>query len=286
MSSPPLVVPKAPSCRHCVMLMRGRLIGWVSSNCLERPVQGEPSPKPLLQPSPHRLHPEPVLSPGMPWWEVLVPAFQESAWPSRGAHAHHLPSFQAPRDSSFYFFFCLRRNFCIPASLPPTPAPRSQGPEAAPNLGAVPWQRRFESQPDFCSCARFASSPSHPWGRGASPLFSHSFRPSDPSSSGSPQALLPPSSARYPSSALSDPRCPPPSLVGCCPPLKEEWLIWRAKCPLCLPGTDFGICCQGTKAGKMMTGEWLGAVFQEYCLEGDKTGEMQGGWRERYGKEH
>lgn len=93
MSSPPLVVPKAPSCRHCVMLMRGRLIGWVSSNCLKRPVQGEPSPKPLLPPSPDRLHSEPVLSPGMPWWEVLVPTFQESAWPSRRAHAHHLPSF-------------------------------------------------------------------------------------------------------------------------------------------------------------------------------------------------
>lgn len=33
----------------------------------------------------------------------------------------------------------------------------------------------------------------------------------------------------------------------------------------------------------MMTGEWLGSVFQEYCLEGDKTGEMWGedGGRER-----
>lgn len=36
----------------------------------------------------------------------------------------------------------------------------------------------------------------------------------------------------------------------------------------------------------MMTGEWLGAVFQEYCLEGDKTGEMSGGWKERKGEEH
>lgn len=36
----------------------------------------------------------------------------------------------------------------------------------------------------------------------------------------------------------------------------------------------------------MMTGEWLGSVFQEYCLEGDKTGEMWGGWRERKGEDH
>lgn len=27
------------------------------------------------------------------------------------------------------------------------------------------------------------------------------------------------------------------------PLLEEGWLIWRAKCPLCLPGTGFGICC-------------------------------------------
>lgn len=44
-------------------------------------------------------------------------------------------------------FFSQRSNFCIPVS------PESWGPEAVLSLGAVPWQRRFLSEPDFCSWA-------------------------------------------------------------------------------------------------------------------------------------
>lgn len=61
-------------------------------------------------------------------------------------------------------FFFRGSNFCIPVS------PESWGPEAVLSLGAVPWQRRFLWEPDFCSWAGFASSPSHPQERGASPL--------------------------------------------------------------------------------------------------------------------
>lgn len=40
-SSPPLVVPKAPPCRHCAMLMRGSLIGWASSSSSAGRLRGE-----------------------------------------------------------------------------------------------------------------------------------------------------------------------------------------------------------------------------------------------------
>lgn len=35
----------------------------------------------------------------------------------------------------------------------------------------------------------------------------------------------------------------PPFVVLCFPLFEEGWLIWRAKSPLCLPGTGFAICC-------------------------------------------
>lgn len=80
-----------------------------------------------------------------------------------------------------FFLFFGRSNFCIPAS------PESWGPEAAPSLGAVPWQRRFSPEPDFCSWAGFASSPSHPRERGAGP-----FQPRLPARSRPPPPPRPP----------------------------------------------------------------------------------------------
>lgn len=67
-SSPPLVVPKAPSFRHCVMLMRGRLIGWASAR--KDLCGGEPEPT-AFAPAFARLRPELALParelrPGIP----------------------------------------------------------------------------------------------------------------------------------------------------------------------------------------------------------------------------
>lgn len=76
--------------------------------------------------------------------------------------------------------------------------PESWGPGAALSPGAVPWQRGFWSEPDFCSGAGFASSPSPPGGGEPAPC-SLGFRlPADPPPPG-PGPRLPLSS-------------PPPSL--------------------------------------------------------------------------
>lgn len=142
----------------------------------------------------------------------------------------------------FLFFVC-EETFAFP---PPYPLPPPHGPRD---------QRRHRTWGRFLGSAGSNRSqtfapvlglhhPHHTLGEEEpAPFSATASGQATPPPPGSPQALLPPSSARYPSSALSAPRCPPPSLVGCCPSLKEEWLIWRAKCPLCLPGIDFGICC-------------------------------------------
>lgn len=143
----------------------------------------------------------------------------------------------------FISFFVCEETFAFP---PPYPLPPPHGPRD---------QRRHRTWGRFLGSAGSNRSqtfapvlglhhPHHTLGEEEpAPFSATASGQATPPPPGSPQALLPPSSARYPSSALSAPRCPPPSLVGCCPSLKEEWLIWRAKCPLCLPGIDFGICC-------------------------------------------
>lgn len=105
--------------------------------------------------------PGPLAPPGL----CRVSACPRDLPPFRGALQHqaaHTPTL-SPLSRHRAFFF-QRSNFRIPVS------PESWGPEAVLSLGAVPWQRRFLSEPDFCSWAGFASSPSQPQEKGASPL--------------------------------------------------------------------------------------------------------------------
>lgn len=100
--------------------------------------------------------------------------------------------------------------------------------------------------------------PHHTLGR-AAPAPS---QPRLPAPSRPPAPARGPSPRRCASSALSlCPRCPPPPPGALRVPHSEEgWSIWRARCPLCLPGTGFEICCWGTKDGRTTTGEWRGAA--------------------------
>lgn len=134
----------------------------------------------------------PRASPGC----ARCPPAQRDPPPFRDAllrQAAHPPT-RSPLSRRRAFSF-QRSNFCIPAS------PESWGPEAVPSLGAVPWQRRFSSEPDFCSWAGFASSPSHPPERGTSPLpaWASGSKPTP-----SPSAVPLPATACY----LSSPDAP------------------------------------------------------------------------------
>lgn len=237
MSSPPLVVPKAPSCRHCVMLMRGRLIGWASSKRLERPVQGEPSPPPLLPPSPAR--------PAAPRaFNLAGDALVGGSGPRLSGKCLAITRRSRPPPAlflgtaQFFSFFVGEVTFAFP---PPPDGPRDQRRRRA-------WGR-FLGSAGSSRSQTFAPGhglhhPHHTLGEEEpAPFPASASGRATPPPPGPPRPFSHPPPHRTPSAAPAAPLCPPPSLVGCCPLLKEGWLIWRAKCPLCLPGTDFGICC-------------------------------------------
>lgn len=227
-----------------------------------RPVKGGCSPGTLVPQAPPRRH------------RVMQTRGRSVGWaraggppPSRGALSRHTartPPPPAPR------VLVGRSNFCIPAS------PGSWVPEAAPSLGAVPWQRAASTEPDGGSRAGLTSSPSHPRESGAGPgAASAAGCPRTPAPAQAPAPSRRPAAAplprarRFLSASL-------PSSIGC-PPFGEGWSIWRAKCPRCRPGTGSGICCSGTKDGRTTTGE-CGAVP---CTPRRRTGprEPSGGGR-------
>lgn len=211
----PIGHPQGPSMRHHVMQNRGRLFAPKvrpgSLGGLGTQAQGP--------------------APGAP------AAFRGSAPASHRAHSHQIPSFQAPRTAPRPKLLLHSR---LPRVLGNQRRCRARGRFLAAEIlvGArllllgwvciIPITLRRESRAGPPAAGASGSKRTLPL-RAPSPCCPSPGHRSQSSPPAAPQHSLP-------ACLLSS--------VGLCPPLLEEgWLIWRAKYPLCPPGTGFGICC-------------------------------------------